>query len=503
MKKGKALIAYLFLAAACGAMPVMTVAMEGNREVSAERIFDAKILNGDKVRSYEEASGDEMLTAAGESVWIRLGEEDTEDPGELFAEDGTEDSAENSSEEGTEDHAENSPDGGMADYAEKFPHEGMEDPISNSSENGKEDAGDISVEARVETIAGSMSLEQKIAQLFVITPEALTGVDGVVNAGPVTREAFTAWPVGGLVYFENNLQSWEQTFDLLHGMQDISIQTIGLPVFLMVDEEGGSVRRISGRIGDVPYIEEMASVGSRADAAQSRKIGAQMGQYLAGLGFTTDLAPVADVLTNPDNWVIGSRSFGPDPFIDSVMVSAMVEGLREHGIQATLKHFPGHGNTYEDSHSGMAVTWKTLDELRTCEFIPFQSGIRSGAEFVMMGHISLPNVLGEDTPASLSGMMIRTILRGELGFDGIVITDALNMGAITQRYGSAQAAVMALQAGADLIAMPADFHAAYEGVCSAVYDQTLSEEIINTAVRRIIRAKLQMLDRWTGAEKAW
>ena len=203
-------------------------------------------------------------------------------------------------------------------------------------------------------------------------------------------------------------------------------------------------------------------------------------------GFNVDFAPVADVLTNPQNTVIGSRSFGSDPSIDGAMVASEVKGLHTKGMLSTLKHFPGHGDTYEDSHEGKSYVYKTREELENCEWIPFKKGIEAGSDFVMMGHISCPGITGDDTPASLSYTICTEILRDQLGFQGLVITDAMNMGAVANEYASGDAAVRAVQAGADMILMPADFSAAYAGVRNAVQNGTITEERINESVRRIL-----------------
>ena len=350
---------------------------------------------------------------------------------------------------------------------------------------------------QVEAVLAGMSTEEKVAQLFMITPEALTGVNGVTAAGETTREAFSAYPAGGIIYMESNIQSWDQTSRMLSSVQEISLRRTGLPLFLAVDEEGGSVRRVSGRLDNVPYIPEMSSVGSTGEPSLAYETGRMIGDYLNRLGFNVDFAPVADVLTNPENTVIGSRSFGADPQLAAEMVSREVQGLQEQGVCAALKHFPGHGDTVEDSHQGLAVSYKTLEELRSCEFLPFGSGIAADAEFVMVGHIAVPNITGNDVPASLSYKMMTEILRNDLGFDGIIITDALNMGAITDLYNAEEAALQAFQAGADMILMPEDFHTAYSGMLEAVESGEITKERLEASLRRILGLKLSLQETFT------
>ena len=351
---------------------------------------------------------------------------------------------------------------------------------------------DLKLKQKVDEKLAVLTTEEKVAQLFIITPEALTGVQGVTMAGQTTEAAFRDYPVGGIIYMENNIQSIEQISEMLDSMQRISISRIGIPAFLAVDEEGGNVRRLSGRISDIPYISDMYSVGMTGDPLQAYQVGVEVGSYLREIGFNVDFAPVADVLTNSSNTVIGTRSFGADPITAAKMVSMEVTGLKEEGVCSTLKHFPGHGNTSEDSHRDMAVSYKSLEELEECELIPFKEGIEAGAQFVMVGHISLPNVIGDNTPSSLSQVIMKDLLRNKLRFSGIIITDALNMGAIVNNYGSGEAAVKAFLAGADMILAPGDFQTAYYSMLEAVNDGRITQERLMESLERIVAQKIQL-----------
>lgn len=343
-----------------------------------------------------------------------------------------------------------------------------------------------------EFVAG-MTLEDKIAQMFVVTPDALTGYTDVTAAGNTTKNAYNERPVGGIIYMSGNLKDSEQTATMLTNMQTIAAERTGLPVFLCVDEEGGSVARIAGKSGfEATDVGTMSAIGATGDSQNAYNAGTVIGQYLNELGFNVDFAPVADVLTNAENTVIGDRSFGTDTSLVAQMVTSELKGLSDAGIYGTVKHFPGHGATAEDSHEGAAVSERTLDELMATELVPFQSAINEGVNFVMVGHIAVPNVTGDNTPASLSQMMITDVLRTQMGYNGIVITDGMNMGAITENYSSDEAAVKAVLAGADMILMPKDYESAYNGVLAAVNDGTISEERINEAVTRIVKVKQQM-----------
>lgn len=343
----------------------------------------------------------------------------------------------------------------------------------------------------VDSLLESMSMEEKVLQLFMVTPEALTGVDEVYAAGSRTQEAINRYPVGGIVYFKQNLKTPDQVVDMITRTQKYSRDRIGVNLLIGVDEEGGQVTRIGGRKEfGIPSIENMSEIGAAGDPARAYEVGVQLGDYLSKLGFNLDFAPVADVLTNPENTVVAKRSFGSDGAVTAAFVTEEVRGLQSRGVSAVLKHFPGHGGTAGDSHEGYAYTERTLDELMAEDLVPFKEGIDAGVRFVMAAHISAPNVTGDDTPASLSGTMITGILREKLGFDGVVITDALNMGAITQHYGSAEAAVNALSAGADMLLMPENFEEAYNGVLTAVRNGTIGEERLNQSVRRILTVKM-------------
>ena len=346
---------------------------------------------------------------------------------------------------------------------------------------------------KVQQIVDSMSLEEKVAQLFLVQPEAIVDIDTATAAGDATKQAINKTPVGGFVYFSDNLQSEQQVQDMLRNVQKYSEDRIGLPAFLSVDEEGGTVARVAstGRF-DVTDVGDMAKIGASGDVQQARQAGETIGSYLSELGFNLDFAPDADVLTNPDNTVVKKRSFGSDPRVVSDMSLAVAQGLAQHQVYSVYKHFPGHGATAGDTHQGYAYTDKTLDELKQSELIPFENAIQNNAAFIMAAHISAPRVTGDDTPASLSKTMITDILRGQMGYDGIVVTDAMNMGAVTEQYTSAQAAVKALQAGADLVLMPEDFQEAYQGVLDAVKDGTLTEQRINESVTRIVKVKVHM-----------
>ena len=348
------------------------------------------------------------------------------------------------------------------------------------------------LEERINAKMAQMTLEERVLQMFMITPEALTGYGTVTAAGDVTYQSLQKYPVGGIILFAQNVIDPDQLGTMNGNLQNYSEEITGLPMFISVDEEGGKVARIAKNSNfSVETFSDMRSIGDSGDTAKAYEVGNTIGAYLNQYGFNLDFAPDADVLTNPDNQVIGTRSFGTDPYVVSEMTQSVVKGLEDNQVYACLKHFPGHGATSGDTHAGYAYTDKTLDELMQSELVPFSNGIQNGVHFIMVSHIAAPQVTGDNLPASLSPYMIQNVLREQMGYDGIVITDAMNMGAISDSYGSADAAVRAVNAGADIVLMPKDFVSAYQGVLNAVENGTISTDRIDESVRRILRLKMQ------------
>lgn len=261
-------------------------------------------------------------------------------------------------------------------------------------------------------------------------------------------------------------------------------------MFITVDEEGGIVARLANHEAfDLPKYENAAAVGSSGNTEDAKEMGKTIGNYLASYGFNMDFAPDADVNTNPDNPIIGTRAFSSDAQTAASMVGAAAEGFRESGILPTLKHFPGHGDTAEDSHTALAVTHKTLEELESCEFLPFEAD--TGMHAVMVGHIAAPEVTGTDLPATLSEEMIARIPEKE---ETLIVTDSLEMKAISDTYSSGEAALQAFQAGCDVLLMPMDLADAYDTILQAVKDGTISEERLDESVNKILTYKQAFAD---------
>lgn len=342
-----------------------------------------------------------------------------------------------------------------------------------------------------------MTLREKIGQLFVIRPDALDGrfdlpelednsITGTVDVTEQMRKTYTEYPCGGFAVFRKNITSPEQLTAMIRGLRDIG----ALPSLTAIDEEGGRIARIANHPAfSVKQFPAMGRIAWSGDVNQAFEVGRTIGAYLKDYGLTIDFAPVADVNTNPQNPVIGDRAFGSDPATAAVMVQAVIRGLHESGIAACVKHFPGHGDTGTDTHTGYAETRKTWEEIRDCEMIPFRAGIEAGCDLVMTAHIAAPNVTGTDEPSTMSYTILTEKLRGEMGYQGLIITDALGMGAIREKYSSSEACVACIKAGVDLLLMPYDYFEAFDGVLRAVEAGEISEARIDESVYRILKFK--------------
>ena len=349
----------------------------------------------------------------------------------------------------------------------------------------EESTQDLSSADKYDRIIAGMSLHEKICQMFIVTPESLTGYDVVTASGETTKNCLAEYPVGGLIYFTQNLEDTDQTRSMLSDANSISLDLGGLPLFLAIDEEGGDVARCADALGTTSFDPMYTYKDEGESTAYSNAY--TIAKDISALGFNLDFAPVADTWSNPDNTVIGQRAYSDDFAETAKLVASAVKGFSEGGVYTTLKHVPGHGDTAEDSHYGTATSDKTLDELAQNEYLAFKSGIDAGADMVMMGHITMTAV--DQLPASVSKVMITDELRGKLGYDGVVVTDSLAMGAVADMYEPSELSVKVVQAGADILLMPADLDQAVWGLENAVESGQLSEERINESLRRILILK--------------
>lgn len=334
--------------------------------------------------------------------------------------------------------------------------------------------------SNVEALLESMTTEEKVYQMFIVYPEALSGTHTITKAGSSTRDGLSRYPVGGIVYTTQNLQSSAQTIRMIAKTQSYS----KIPLLIAADEEGGEITRLMERLG-TEQVSDMYSY--RNDGVQTAYNNAGIiSEYMLRHGFNTDFAPVADVWSNPENKVIGSRAYSDNYDTAAELVPAAVRGFREYGLISTLKHFPGHGSTWQDSHDGASYVDKDIDQLKNEDLKPFISGIKAGADMVMTGHLTVPAV--DSLPATISYELTTNLLRNTLGFEGVVITDALKMGALDD-YSSGELAVMAVNAGADILLGPDDLEDSVRHILDAVENGTVSAERIDESVHRILSMK--------------
>ena len=338
------------------------------------------------------------------------------------------------------------------------------------------------VKTKAEALLADMSLHEKACQLFVVRPEVLTGLSPVTVAGEATQQALENYPVGGLIYSVDNLVTQEQTREMIENTQSYS----KIPLIISADEEGGNVGRLMYKLGTT-FIHSMYSYkdeGPETAYQNALTIGTDMVSCL----FNTDYAPVADVWTNPANTVIGDRAYSDDFEQAAELVASAVQGFTDAGVVCCLKHFPGHGDTDTDTHEGAAVVDKSLEELRAGELLPFISGIEAGADMVMIGHITVTAL--DEVPATISEAVISGLLREELGWDGVVITDSLDMGAMAG-YDNGEVCVRFIEAGGDILLGVPDLAAAVSAVEAAVSEGRLTEQRLDESVQRILELKIE------------
>ena len=336
------------------------------------------------------------------------------------------------------------------------------------------------VPPQVAAIVASMTLPQKVGQLLVPTVPGLAAADG--GAALVRR-----YHVGGVIYFGQNIRDAAQVAALSAGLQQAARQQPPhLPLLIGTDQEGGIVSRLAGVVTVFPG--QMAAGATRDPdlvRAQDRATGAAM----RALGVNLDYAPVADVNTDPANPVIGIRSFSADPALAASMTAAAVDGFHQAGEAAVAKHFPGHGDTGTDSHTGLPVIHHSLSQWRAIDAPPFQAAIRAGVDEIMIGHIEVPALDDSGQPASLSRKVVTGLLRDQLGYQGVVVTDSLQMAGVLQGRTPAQVAVRAVAAGCDQLLMPGDPGAAYHAILRAVRRGRISVAQLDASVARVVSLK--------------
>ncbi len=374
---------------------------------------------------------------------------------------------------------------------EAVPDDGTPEEAA-TEESSEEIAEEDPLEARAQEILAGMSLKDKIGQLFMVRPDQVKkGGKSVKKLTPQMKKRLKKYRIGGVIMFGNNISSPKQIKAFNKALTKASYEYSGLPMMISVDEEGGRITRLAYRSNfKVTKFKSMLAIGRTGNTYKAFKVGRTIGKYLKKYGFTADMAPVADCFTNPKNTVIGDRSFGSDPELVSDMVYSAINGFHRSGIMTTLKHYPGHGDTKADTHKQTVKVRKSWKSLKKLELVPFIENL-DHTDMIMASHIRCTGISKTIAPTSISKTMIQKKLRNQLGYDGVVITDAMEMDAISQNYSPAEAAVRAIIAGCDIILCPDNLSKSFNGIRDAVKSGRISEERLNESVLRIIRLKLK------------
>lgn len=333
-------------------------------------------------------------------------------------------------------------------------------------------------EAFIDYKINNMTLQEKIGQMIMIdyrnTLEMNTSLENIL----------TKYNPGGFILFRSNISNFNQTKKLL---QEIK-QSADIPLSLAVDEEGGRVQRLDKRVG-IEKIPPMSEIGMTNNTSVAFEIGKKIGKKLKEIGIDMDMAPILDIFSNPQNTVIGNRSFGSNSDIVTKMAFALSDGLKSENIIPVGKHFPGHGDTIKDSHVDLPIVAKTLEELKELELIPFAKAVNQKLPGLMVGHIAVHKVTNSNDPASLSDIMINDILRKDMGYKGIVMPDSLKMKALSNYFTDEDIYLKCINAGNDILLMPQDISKAFNIIYEHVNMGIIKEERINESVRRILSTK--------------
>ncbi len=334
----------------------------------------------------------------------------------------------------------------------------------------------------IRTQMEQLTLEQKIAQMFIVSYQK-ESIDEQL-------ESILSLKPGGFILFKDNFTTYENTLQLIETIKNSAY----IPMWIAVDQEGGRVQRLTPTEQlQATLIPSMAVLGKTKDTRLAYEVGTVISEELRVFDVNMDFAPVLDVVEDPNNQVIGDRSFGSDPNIVADMGISLGKGLEDHHVLAVYKHFPGHGATITDSHYELPVITKSKEELYAVDLVPFQKAIDQGAKVMMIGHLAVPSLTGDDTPASLSKPVITDLLKTKMGFQGLVITDALNMKALTDHYTEKQIYEMAISAGVDILLMPSDLERAITYVKESIQEGIITEEQINQSVEKILKFKYQYM----------
>lgn len=360
----------------------------------------------------------------------------------------------------------------------------IEEPEVTPEPEEPEQTDEELMDEMVRSMIAEMTVEEKVAGIFIVSPEQLTKQDNVQKAGDGTKTALEQYPVGGIIYTKKNFKNKDSVNELISNTMSYS----RYPLFIAIKEEGGKNADLQTalKLDKTLSAKELAATENSSATFDSYY---SIGSYLNENNFNLNFAPLADVLTNPANTSIGDRSFGDDANTVAANVTAGIGGLKEAGITTCVSHFPGQGNANGDPNQSMCSTDKTKADMEGCEFVPFKAAIEAGVDMIMIGNFAAPELTGDNLPCTFSKVVVTDILRNEMGYDGIIITDSLNAKCISEYYGADEAAIKAIKSGADMILLPEDFELAYNGVLEAINDGTIDVRRIDDALARIYKVK--------------
>ncbi|RAR43525.1 beta-N-acetylhexosaminidase [Paenibacillus sp. MDMC362] len=355
-------------------------------------------------------------------------------------------------------------------------------PPSGSTDNKGEEGNlpEDGTDEAVTELLNSMTVKEKIGQLVLVGIEGTTMDD-------TSRRLLKDYHVGGFIFFKDNIENAQQSVDLLNELKKANAVN-PVPLWLSIDEEGGRVTRFPDEYVKLP---SSGKIGRSDDLTLTKQVGGLIAQKVSGVGINMVFAPVLDIDSNPDNPVIGDRSFGTTAEAVSTQGIASMKGIQENGVVPVVKHFPGHGDTSVDSHLGLPVVDHDLKRLHELELAPFQQAIDEGADVVMVAHLLMKSI-DPDTPSSYSKPVINDLLREEMGFKGVVITDDMTMGAISGSTDVGEASVKSVVAGSNMILIGHEYaleEAVIQALTEAAHSGVIPEEMLNDRVRATLELK--------------
>lgn len=351
--------------------------------------------------------------------------------------------------------------------------------VSNLNTNNSQSTIKENKPEEIEINLNNLTIEEKIGQMLIIDYQKPTFDEELKN----TLEKIKP---GGFILFSANFQNYNQSLELINNIKNTS----KIPMFISIDQEGGRVQRLKNLKGAaITSIPSMAKIGATKNIENAYNTGNKIANDLNKFGINMNFAPVIDVYSNNKNKVIGDRSFGNDPYLVAKMGISLSKGLKDNNIIPVFKHFPGHGNTKTDSHYDLPIINKSKEELLALDLIPFIEAIKNNADIIMIGHLAIPSITNDYTPASLSTKIINDLLKNELNYQGLVITDALNMKAITNNYSDKEIYKLAINAGVDILLMPNNPLEAINIIKELINENEITEEQINSSVQKILKIK--------------